>query len=116
MRFFGRSRNLVEPDVEAMPQQAIHTKHHAPERSTIAEAIRVFAKSEWPDDFSMQRHVIEEQTEAYNWLQNFVEPRVPPADMDKIFVKAIEEWPSDFAMQKHVVEEQVEAYLWMLDN
>lgn len=71
--------------------------------------IKEEAKREWPDDFSMQVHFIEQQQKAVLELR-----QPPPTDIDsKLFAdireKAKQEWPVDFSMQVHSIKQQVEA-------
>jgi hypothetical protein len=76
----------------------------------ILSSIRSKAGAEWPTDYLMQAHVIEQQSIAYCEVL-----ALPPADLPQsvrrtIKSKAIEEWPNDFVMQKHIIDQQVEAY------
>lgn len=78
--------------------------------SETKKIIRVKAATEWPDDFEMQRHVIQEQMEAAEKMIHYQQN----LDMTNEVVgtclrKSISEWPEDFSMQVHVFEGQIEA-------
>lgn len=79
----------------------------------MRETIRAKAAEDWPDDFSMQKHVVDRQMEALQWLGENVEnaPEDVPEDVyERIVSKATADWPDDFTMIQHVIERQVEAY------
>ncbi|GAA6182198.1 hypothetical protein NBRC116594_36360 [Shimia sp. NS0008-38b] len=74
------------------------------------QIIRSKAAAEWPDDFEMQRDVIEEQTEAaekmFHYQQNL---DTTNEIVDTCLRKSLSEWPNDFSMQVHVFEGQIDA-------
>ena len=72
---------------------------------TVEEALKEFARAEYPDDYAMQEHVFGRQLEAYAYMQAVTEPEIR-----KI---AIEEYPTDYAMQKHVYDKQLAASRYM---
>ncbi|PHQ93811.1 MAG: hypothetical protein COB39_14345 [Marinosulfonomonas sp.] len=76
----------------------------------IMMRIRNTAEAEWPSDYVMQAHTIEEQTEAYLKFCNYQENLDAENDIFKAsFAKAISEFPDDYVMQVYVFEGQVEA-------
>lgn len=79
---------------------------------SIVEAIKASAAEEWPDDYAMQRHVLETESAAYLWIVGYEAPEGVPDDVaERIRAKAAEEWPHQYTMQKYVIEQQVAAYL-----
>jgi len=79
--------------------------------SDISSSIRAFAEKEWPGDYEMQRFVIDQQTEAYNWVVTSSSATgVPQEVFDQIKTKAASEWPDDYEMQKFEINQQVKAY------
>jgi hypothetical protein len=73
---------------------------------------RAIAKREWPDDFTMQRFVYNQQLAAARYMQS--------SNVTDAAVKAtaIREWPNDFTMQRFVYNQQVAAktYMKSLEN
>lgn len=76
----------------------------------IMSIIRTKAASEWPDDFEMQRHVINQQIEAAEKMVLYLTKLDQENPVTKTCInKAFAEWPEDFEMQVHVFEGQMEA-------
>ena len=70
--------------------------------SDVKVKIRDKASSEWPDDYEMQKHVLETQIEAYRAVED-LKSRLGTHEIFQIIVdKAVREWPDDFEMQLHV--------------
>lgn len=65
---------------------------------------------EWPDDYSMQLHYINEQKSALKELKRTIANTSNPDLIKIIYNKAKSEWPKDFSMQLHVLKEQIKAY------
>ena len=77
----------------------------------IAKIIRFKAAAEWPDDFEMQRHVIEEQTEAAEKMTHYQQNLDTTNEVvENCLRKALTEWPDDYEMMLHVLTEQVAAW------
>ncbi|QNN47467.1 hypothetical protein H9L17_04840 [Thermomonas brevis] len=76
--------------------------------------IRRFCSMEWPEDFSMQKHCVEEQTEARDKAQK-IDITASQVAM-KIWGHCTSEWTdkttdlTDWAMMYHCYEEQMSAY------
>jgi hypothetical protein len=73
----------------------------------IKQQIRLHAESEWPDDFEMQKHVVDSQSAAYWQLQ-----ALATADGDNLIIKqalthAAAEWSDDLEMQLHTAQDQI---------
>mgnify|MGYP003483650040 CR=1 FL=1 len=72
--------------------------------------LRSKAARDWPDDFEMQRHLIQHQTEAAEKMSFYLDKLDLENSVTKgCMTKALEEWPGDFEMQVHVFEGQMEA-------
>jgi hypothetical protein len=99
-------RDLAQQQTQSKAQNASQSA-----TSDISSSIRAFAEKEWPDDYEMQKFVINQQTEAYNWVVTATSATGVPQDVfEKIKIKAADEWPNDYAMQKFVINQQVNAY------
>lgn len=72
------------------------------------ESIKRKAAAEWPGDYVMQTHVIEQQTEAYLKVEHYWTTldfsNDVLADCRK---KALGDWPDDYVMQLYTFESQV---------
>jgi capsid portal protein len=88
----------------------------------VLNTMRKKAESEWPDDFSMQKYVLEDQLSGWHSMQEakatvYEEMKADSGDpddvsskiLDDIFRKCESEWPEDFAMQKYVYDEEMAA-------
>lgn len=76
----------------------------------IMSEIKRRAEAEWPGDYAMQLHVIEQQAESFSRLDNYW----TSLDFDNEVLlncrsKATSDWPDDYTMQLHTFEGQVEA-------
>jgi len=79
--------------------------------SDISRSIRAFAEKRYPDDYDMQKFVINQQTEAYNWVVSVSSPAgVPQEVFEQIKTRAAHRYPDDYDMQKFVINQQTEAY------
>ena len=74
------------------------------------EKIRVFAQQEYPDDYSMQKYTIEEQSESFSAIKQLDASNIPADVFNQICQQAAIEYPDDYSMRKYEIEEQVEAY------
>lgn len=76
----------------------------------VMEKIRVFAQQEYPDDYSMQKYTIEEQSESFSAIKQLDASNIPADVFNQICQQAAIEYPDDYSMRKYEIEEQVEAY------
>lgn len=75
-----------------------------------AAIIRRNAAAEWPTDFSMQRHEIEQQTEAaakMDLYRSELDQNNPV--VTACMSKAMGDWPENFSMQVYEFENQLDA-------
>ncbi|HEY5043032.1 MAG TPA: ankyrin repeat domain-containing protein [Verrucomicrobiae bacterium] len=107
----ARQQEIVQQQREIAVQQANVKVQSQSAVSDISRSIRAFAEKEFPDDYNMQEFVINQQTEAYNWVVTASSATgVPQGVFEQIKAKAAEEFPDDFNMQKFVINQQVKAY------
>jgi hypothetical protein len=76
----------------------------------VMEKIRAFAQREYPDDYSMQKYTIEEQSESFFAIKRLDASNIPAGVFNEICQRAAIEYPDDYSMQKYEIEEEVEAY------
>lgn len=62
----------------------------------IRESIRRKAAAEWPDDFKIQKYVIDQQAESFLALEAYSRPDIPKEVITQIKQKAEMEWARDF--------------------
>lgn len=72
------------------------------EEQSLLEKLKARAKKDWPDDYTTQEYWINEQIDAYHYMQTI------PND-DKIKKKAQRDWPLDYITQKYWYNEQIDA-------
>ena len=68
------------------------------------------SKKEWPNDYEMQEHYIENQLKAYNELQKLKPNGVPIDRFDNICSKATDEWGTDYEMLLYNINNQIESF------
>lgn len=93
-----------------MPPATDQAKSKSGIPPAVMQTIRRFAQQEYPDDYAMQRSIIEEQCESFSAIQVVPTSGIPGDVYAKIREKAVAEFPDDYSMQKYTIEEQVDAY------
>jgi len=107
----ARQQQYIQRQKEFAAQQASLKIQSQSTVSDISVSIRAFAEKEWPDNYDMQKFVINQQTEAYNWIATASSATgVPQAVFDNIKAKAADQWPDNYDMQKFEINQQVKAY------
>jgi hypothetical protein len=71
-------------------------------------AIRTFCSKEWPTDFVMQAHCVEQQRKAAEALEGAL--NVPANVSTIIRQKCTADWPENFVMRAHCEQSQAEAW------
>ena len=93
--------------------------------NTIPSQVRIQiqqkAQSEWPNDYGMQKHTIENELEAYRSLDSVEshsqktneEPSkdVSSTILNKIKQKVMREYPDNYSVQEMLIESEVESYI-----
>ena len=85
----------------ATPHQSLHA---------VLSGIKRRAESLWPDDYVMQVHEVEQQSAAYERLQQIQHQDVPQAIVEKLRAKAVIDWKDDYVMQLFNIDQQISAY------
>ncbi|MCC6583162.1 MAG: toll/interleukin-1 receptor domain-containing protein [Chitinophagales bacterium] len=93
--------------------EKIESKNHVTdssiEYSDSDEIIIQQSEIEWPDDYSMKLHYIQEQKKAVINLKNGKPTDITEIEFSRIRDRAKKEWPLDFEMRYHVEQEQIES-------
>lgn len=79
----------------------------------VESLIKEKAAERFPDDFSMQKYVIDEQVEAYGLVEEHASESMSDEVFAKVKEKALQRFPDDFAMQKYILDEQEEAHAFL---
>lgn len=93
-----------EPNVEKSGARSID--EFAGADATISR----HCEKDWPDDFNMREHCINEQERALAELRRGCPPDFPAEVFKSIRRKCSLEWPTDFLMRAHCEDEQIKAY------
>jgi hypothetical protein len=67
-------------------------------------------REEWPTDYQMQKHCIDQQTNAARELSSGAPSGIEQGVFRIIRGKCAEEWPRDFQMRAHCEKQQYDAY------
>jgi len=81
-----------------------------PDLDNTRKIIEEHCRNEWPNDFNMRLHCIEDQEKALNKINNLKFEGIDQKVINQIFNKAQKDWPTDFEMQLVEINEQIEAY------
>lgn len=77
----------------------------------VLQSIKKMAASDYPNDFSIQVDVVEEQVEAFRKLEHYSPNGIPIEVLGKVRRQVEIDYPFDFSIQLDVLKEQVESYL-----
>jgi len=75
----------------------------------VLSRIRARIEARYPDNYSMQRALIDDQVEAYKFLQSYAPPSVPVASLRRIRERNQERYPDNYSMQKALLLDQVQS-------
>jgi TIR domain len=78
--------------------------------STEKHLIKEQSKIEWPNDYSMQEHFINQQLQALTDLKKLKNEVKEHPEKNTIIQRAIQEWPKDYTMQLYKATEEIKAY------
>lgn len=78
--------------------------------SDVMKRIKARHAAEFPDNFSMQKIMVDADAKAYRELQSYADPDVPREVLDRIIRKHAQEFPDNYSMQKIMVDADVKAY------
>lgn len=76
----------------------------------IVRAATIIAEKDYPNDFTTQNYVINQQVEAWEKLRGYSDPYVPQELVGEIISDAEQKYPSDYSTQLYVVKEQISAW------
>ncbi len=77
----------------------------------VEQRIKQIYAEKYPDDYSMQKILIDDQLESYVFIQSWSsEPGVPQNVFDSIKAKHAQKYPDDYSMQKILMEDQFKSY------
>lgn len=79
--------------------------------SNVLNKIRESIEARYPDNYSMQKILIEDQVKSYSYLQSYKPPEIPNNVLKNIRSKIVPRYPYNFSMQKTLIEDQVKSYL-----
>jgi hypothetical protein len=72
-----------------------------PKKEAVIAQLKEKAKKDWPNDYSTQEYWINQEIEAYDYMETIED--------NSIKRQAQRDWPLDFSTQKYWYEEQIEA-------
>lgn len=86
----------------------------APMPKDIETQVREVYSKKYPDNFSMQKTLIDDQKDSYE----FLDQQEVPEEMDEELYKKLreiylEKYPLNFSMQKVLVQDQIESYFFV---
>jgi hypothetical protein len=96
----GESRTQA---AQANPRQAFADDSE----SAVRERVQKNAESDYPNDFSTQRYVVNEQLKAWGALRSFSDSAVPADIVNAILAKTASDYPDDYSTQLYVLTEQI---------
>jgi hypothetical protein len=77
----------------------------------VLSRVRADTAAEYPDNYAVQKLMIDTQKKSYKFLSTYAPAKVPPDVLKKIMSDAAAEYPDNFGVQKLMVETQVKSYL-----
>lgn len=72
--------------------------------------IKSHCQRDWPDDYTMQLHCIQQQKQAVRELKMPRPDDISETEFAQIRKKAMTEWPMDFVMQLHAQKTQIDSF------
>ncbi|WP_426274849.1 hypothetical protein ACN9MN_11145 [Chryseobacterium sp. S-02] len=94
-------KSLESFETSDIHPQELQTQNTDPKKEAIIIKLKEKAKKDWPNDYSTQEYWIDEQLEAYDYMET--------VEDNPIKQQAQKDWPLDFSTQKYWYEEQIEA-------
>lgn len=92
-------------------EQRIEEQKNLSISSDVIHAIKAYAASQHPKDFSTQSYVVQEQIEAYSALKKIHPSNIPKEVLGNVLRQAEQDFPHDYSTRLYVLKEQIEAYL-----
>ena len=80
--------------------------------SDFEKRIRLIYARKYPNDFSMQKALIDDQLKSYHHMQRWKsEPQIPQNIFDNLKNEYGNKYPDDYSMQKALLADQIKSYL-----
>lgn len=98
MAFFLLMATLPLVHAESMPDDVL-----ARVKQTIS--------STYPNNYSMQKILLDDQKQSYEFLSTYSPASVPQDVLKKIIEEVSSNYPDNYSMQKVLIEDQVKSYL-----
>ncbi len=76
----------------------------------ILKKVKARHTAEFPDNFSMQKIMVDADIKAYKEIQSYSDAQVPKEILQRIIQKHAREFPYNYAMQKIMVDADIKAY------
>lgn len=112
-----QSSPTAQPIITNPPPAALRTSVAAPAQSvpsSVQQRIHQIYAQKYPDDFSMQKMLIEDQLKCYRFLQQWTTERGVRQDVfSKVRQIYAGKYPDDYSMQKTLIQDQFECYLFI---
>lgn len=94
-------KSLRSSETSDIHPQELEAKSTDPKKEAVIIRLKEKAKKDWPNDYTTQEFWINEQIEAYDYMETIQD--------NTIKQQAQRDWPLDFSTQKFWYEEQLEA-------
>lgn len=82
--------------------------------NSVEQRVRQIYSEKYPDNFSMQKTLIQDQLASYQQMQSWTsEPGVPRDIFNAIKEVYVQKYPDNYSMQKTLVKDQCESYRFL---
>lgn len=108
-RFPGITASMATPTVQ-VAETTTSAPAPTPSAATenVEEVIKTKCAAQWPEDFRMQAHCIEQQQQAARLLTNTSDlPTAVSTPSTGVRTKCAADWPDDFRMRAHCEQQQM---------
>ena len=78
--------------------------------SDVLNVVKAKIAKKYPDNYSLQKTLIDGQKESYDFLGNYYPEDIPDDVLDRIKEKYARKYPLNFSLQKTLIEGQVKSY------
>jgi len=76
----------------------------------IQKEVKSRIAAKYPDNYSLQKTLIDGQISAYNYLQTYAPRSMPRTTLEKVKANISSKYPYNYSLQKTLIEGQVSAY------
>ena len=78
--------------------------------SATKERIKTTLAEKYPDNYSVQKTLLEGQIDSYKFLQNYSPSEMPAAVCNSVKQTLLNKYPDNFSVVKTLLEGQVKSY------